>query len=427
MSANLSPRDLRGNILHLYADVLWFGLLSGSSMSFLAIFAARQGATSYEVSLLTAGPAIINLLYSLQAARRLEGRPLVRLTFVASVIHRLGYVALIPLPWFLAARGQVWAAILITVVMSLPGTTLAIAFNALFADVVPPERRGVVVGWRNALLALSTTLSSLLCGYLLDHIVFPSNYQIVFAIGAAGGLISSYHLARLRLPVEPPVRVGRLLQDLARPGLTSFIDGIRSPVGLRYLARSANKPLLRLDVLRGPFGLFMTVYFLFYAAQYSGVPTFPIFLVHELNLTDGEISLGTALFYGAVLLTSTRLGWITSRIGHRGALVAGSLLFGVYPLFLGLARDVSLVLVGSLLGGVVWAIAYGGLVNRLMERVPEHDRPVHMAFHNLALNLGILVGALAGTFLAEGLGLRGSMLAVAGLRLLAGILLAIWA
>ena len=102
-------------------------------------------------------------------------------------------------------------------------------------------------------------------------------------------------------------------------------------------------------------------------------------------------------------------------------------MFGIYPLLLALAHGVTLYLAASLLGGIAWAITFAGLVNRLMERVPADQRPVYMAFHNLALNLGILGGSLAGPLLAGWTGLRPAMLGVASLRLLAGILLAIWA
>jgi len=145
--------ELRANFWHLYADVLWFGVLAGSTTAFLAIFAVRQGASSFEVSLLTAGPAIVNLAFSLSVGHWLEGRPLVRTTFVAALLSRLWYLALIPIPWFLTARGQVWASIWITLLMSIPGTLLAIAFNAVLAEAVPPEWRGHVVGKRIALLA----------------------------------------------------------------------------------------------------------------------------------------------------------------------------------------------------------------------------------------------------------------------------------
>jgi MFS family permease len=111
-----------------------------------------------------------------------------------------------------------------------------------------------------------------------------------------------------------------------------------------------------------------------------------------LHLSDGAITLGSALFYMAMLLISLRLSKLSERFGHRNILVYSGVVYCFYPLLNGLARDATIFRVASLVGGGVWALANGGLINRLMERVPERDRPAHMALHNVALNLGILSG-----------------------------------
>ena len=416
---------LRANFWHLYADVIWFGVLAGSTSAFLSIFVVRQGASSFEVSLLTAGPAVVNLAFSLSAGRWLEGRPLVGTTYLAALLSRAWYLALIPLPWLLSSRSQVWGSIWITLLMSIPGTVLAIGFNAMLAEAVPPEWRGHVVGRRIAVLALTTAVASIFSGLLLDRIDFPLNYQIVFGVGAAGALMSAYHLSRVRLSPEAPVKIGRVLRNLVRQGILRLQNRLHPEARSHLPARSTGRSLLRLEILRGPAWLFMAAYLFFYACQYMGIPIFPLYYVRELNLSDGEISLGNAFFYAAVLLASMQLRRISDRFGHRGALVGGALIFGSYPLLLGMAQGVGLFLVASLLGGIAWSIAYGGLVNRLMERSPADDRPAFMAIHNLALNLGILGGSLVGPLLDDWLGLRPAMLVVASLRLLAGVLLAV--
>jgi predicted MFS family arabinose efflux permease len=68
----------------------------------------------------------------------------------------------------------------------------------------------------------------------------------------------------------------------------------------------------------------------------------------------------------------------------------------------------------------------GAIINRLMERVPADDRPAHMAVHNLALNLGILAGALLGAVSADLIGLQPSLYISAGLRLLAAGFFWLW-
>jgi predicted MFS family arabinose efflux permease len=423
----------RSNFRNLYADIFWFGILAGSTAAFLAIYAARLGATNLQVGLLTAGPAMVNLMFSLPMGHALEGKPLIRPTFISSVLHRLGYLLLIPLAWLFNPEQQIWAILILILLMSIPATVLSIGFNAMFADLVPPNWRATVVGRRNALLAVSITVTSLLCGQLLDRIVFPLNYQVVFALGAAGGLMSSYHLSRLRRSetAEPALRsrsdANRPLGDTARQFLMRVGDSLRPAAGLRYLTRAGGKPLLRLDLLRGPFGLFLAAYLLFYTFQYVPLPLFSIFFVRELHLTDSAISLGTALFQGIVTIGSLWLVNLSTRFSHRHILVTGALLFGHYPLLLAFAQSATLFWIVSFTGGLVWALLGSGLLNRLMERVPEENRPAYMALHNLALNVGILAGSLVGPLLGEWMGLREALLLSAGLRLLGGLLLLLWA
>jgi len=263
---------------------------------------------------------------------------------------------------------------------------------------------------------------------VLDRLVFPLNYQVVFLIGAVGAGLSTFYLGRVQAPSVLPPRVGRALLDDARPGAVPRIgDALRQYLGLRFLTRAGAGRLLRLDLLRGPFGPVMAAYLAFYASQYMSIPLMPVYWVNELRLTDGEISIGNALFYGTLLVASLWLAPLSARLGHRRILILGALFFGLYPVFNAAAWDATLYYLASGVGGVVWALTGAGLVNRLMEHVPENDRPAHMALHNLALNLGILLGSLLGPTLGDWQGLRTALLAAGLLRGLAAVLLAVWA
>jgi predicted MFS family arabinose efflux permease len=107
-------------------------------------------------------------------------------------------------------------------------------------------------------------------------------------------------------------------------------------------------------------------------------------------------------------------------------MVTSGMLFGLYPLLMGLARDAWLYCAASAVGGIVWAVLNVGMINRLMERIPEDDRPAQMAIHNGVLNLGILAGSLIGPLIGDSLGLRAAMYIGAGLRTLSGVLLWLW-
>ncbi|OGO60383.1 MAG: hypothetical protein A2032_02905 [Chloroflexi bacterium RBG_19FT_COMBO_49_13] len=401
---------LSWNLRQLYWDVFWFGILAGSTLAFQAVYAARLGASGFEIGLLSAGPAIINLIFTLPSGRWLEGKSLIKVSFRSAIWQRMGYVFLVALPMmFTSPGGQIWGLIWITLVMSVAGTMLAISFNAMFAEVLPSERRAHAVGRRNILLAVSLTLATLLSGLILDRVAFPINYQIVFLIGAAGAMLSSFHMGRIRKsdPINPPV-----VSQIAEVS--------------RLNPHTKRGSLLRLDLLLGPFGLFMLAYLAFYAFQYFPVPLFPLAYVEQLHMTDGMIGVGTALFYGAMMAASFRLNYFSTRFGHRNVLLVSAALFPVFPLFLGLANGAGLYFVGCLLGGVINAMLSGAIINRLMDRVPADDRPAHMAIHNLALNVGILAGSLLGPISYDLIGLQPALILSAGLRFLAAVFFWMW-
>jgi predicted MFS family arabinose efflux permease len=252
------------------------------------------------------------------------------------------------------------------------------------------------------------TATALLSGQLLDRIASPLNYQIVFAIGAAGAFLSTIFLGRIQ-----PIR---------------SIGPQTVPAPIKLANVNGNGRALRLDLVRGPFGLMLTAYLFFYLGQAVPVPLFARLMVDQLRLSDGVISVGTAAFNGCMLIGSLYLVRLTRRFGHRGVFVTTALLYGTYPLLLGLARDgVLLFFAASILGGVITGVMGGAQVNRLMERIPGDDLPAHMALNNMAGNIALLVGSLLGPLLADALGLREAILLSAGLRVLAGVVLVRWA
>jgi len=329
-------------------------------------------------------------------------------------------------PFILTDGQEIWAILLIILVGSVPGTVLLIAFNALFADLIPLRERGRVVGRRNALLAISLTLSTLVCGFILDKVAFPYNYQLVFALGGVTALMSSFSLTRLRRPGVLPARQNRPILDFARVGALMHAPSAAVATGFRFLTRGGGKPLLRLDLLRTPFGPFMLSYLVFYACQYVGIPLYPVFMVRDLALTDSQISIGFVFFYMTMFLGSLQINWMSKRWGYKRILVTGALLFGFYPLLMALSQGPTLYWVTSLIGGLIWALISAGLTSRLMERVPEAERPAGMALHNLVMNTGTLTGSLTGPLVADSIGMQPALFFSALVRFVAGFVLLRW-
>lgn len=393
-------------------DIGWFGILSGSSVNFLSVYATRLGATGFQVGLLSSMAAAVSLVLAIPAGRWLETQNISKAVFQTSVWSRLGYLLWVPLPWLFGEQDQVWALIVIALLMAIPVTPLSVGFNALFASAVPPQWRAHVAAVRNVAFAVAFMLSSLGSGYLLESLPFPSGYQIIFTIGFLGAGLSSLHLYFIK-----PVQTDNLTLP-PRPQPASVKQALSPGQQLQTA--------IRFDIWKTPFRSTLLVFFGFHVTQFLAMPLFPLFQVRELQLSDNQIGIGTALFYLAVLLGSTRLNSMVRDFGHRtvtGMSVAG---LAMYALLLALSRSPADFYWTSALGGLNYAMLIGSYANYLLDEIPIEDRPAHLAWYSVILNASILIGSLTGPLIAQAVGLGTALIVVALLRFLSGLAILKW-
>lgn len=419
------PAEYRAPFRHLYLDIAWFGIVAASSLSFNTVYAARLGASAFQVGLLSIGPALANLLLALPAGRWLERQPLGVAVFWTSVIHRFFYLLWALLPWMFGAQGQVWALIMLTMVMHVPGTALGVGFNALFAEAVPPRWRGHVAGVRNALLSVTVIAASLACGQILHRMPFPIGYQVVFGLGFLGAVMSSVHLWFL-IPGPRPgqPRPRRSLRALVWPKLGPVLA--RGRQRLKHHDGSILGLVPGSEVLRGQFGRLVAVLFTLHLAFYLALPLFSLHWVNNLHLDDNEIGLGTALFYACVFVGSTQLAGLVRRMGNQRVTALGTALMAGYPAFGAAAEGLTLFLVASVFGGLGWSMVGGAVVNYTLEKVPEDNRAPYLAWYTLSVNGALLLGALVGPLVGNAIGLVAALAIFAGLRLAGAVLIWKW-
>ncbi len=405
------PAEYRNNFHHLYFDIAWFGVLSGSAVNFLNIYATRLGATAFEIGLIGAMSAIVNLFLAIPAGKWLEKQNINKAMFWTSVFYRVGFFLFIFLPLVLTASQQVIAIILLTFIMAIPLTPLGIGFNALFAEAVPNEYRAHVAGIRNIMFAFMFMLTSVVSGALLESMPFPLGYQLVFAIGAIGAAMSSYHLFFIKpfkQDINPP---------LSKPILASPSRAF-SPRNI--LAT------LRLDIWKTRFKNILLTFFAFHFAQYLAVPVFPVYNVRVLELTDNSLGIGTACYYFTVLIGSTQLRKFAHRIGNKSLTGWSVALAALYPFLLSISTEVWHFYGLSLIAGLNFAMLSGSYANYMLEHIPPDDRPSHLAWYNIILNAAILLGSLIGPIVSDAMGLSQALLLIAALRFLSGLLILKW-
>ena len=371
-----------------------------------------------QIGLLGAMPAVVNLLFAIPASQWLQSRAIGKAVFWTSVFYRFGYVFMIILPWFFKNQQQIWILILLSLIMGIPGTALAVGFNGLFAEAVPSEWRAHVAGTRNVVLSIVYVVTSIVCGAILTRIPFPSGYQVVFGIGFIGAAMSSYHLFFVRSLVENnPLKTEEMDHNskITHPkhGVFRWFTQIRE-----MFTRDA--------IWKTPFRRTLLVLLLFHTTQYLTIPLFPIYFVNILHLTDQQIGLGTAGFYLSVFICSTQFSRISNRFGHHKVTGVGVALMSLYPILLSFSTGFLHYLIISLVGGIAWALVGGALANYLLEKIPERNRPPYLAWYNIILNAAILIGSLLGPVVAGFIGLGMAMFIFGIFRLLAGLAILKW-
>jgi MFS family permease len=406
------PKEHRRNFFLLLIDIAWYGILTGTAINFLNIYAARLGANGFQIGLLGAVPAVVSLVLSIPAGNWLAKRPIGKAIFWMAALSRVGYLLWIPLPWVFDPQGQIWILIILAFLMGIPLCVFNVGFSAMFAATIPAELRAYVVGMRQILLSVTFMGSSLGAGYLLDHIPFPMGYQIIFGIGFVGAAMSTYNLFKIQ-PREVPV-------------FAAIQAGEPIPEIMEKKSRQAWGTTLRLDIWRTPYRKVLLVFLGFHLTQFLAIPLQWLFSVNVLHLTDANIGIGTALFYLTFLIGSTQLNRIVRRVGHHkltGWSVAG---LCYYPIAMELANNAMDYYVLSAISGGIWALASGAYGNYLLERIPENDRPSHLGWYNIILNASVLFGSLAGPLIAVNIGIGPALIIFGILRFCAGIAILKW-
>ncbi len=389
------PPEHRKNFAHLYWDVAFWGILNGSIINFLGVYCSRIGATPFQMGLLTAIPALMNLIVTMPATMWLGNKPVTRIVPRAALITRIFYLLLVPLPMLLPTSTQLWVILGIVFFQNITGAVAATIGNAFLAESIPSEWRGQVIGTRSALVAMATMITSVIVGQILNALSLANGYQIVFALGFAGSMASAYQIFQIK-PVSRPE-----LSPQANPA-------VPAPAAIKF------------SNLTGSYRRVLAIMFAVHLGVFLPQAIFPLYQVYALHLTDQIISLAASLFSIVQFLSSLQAGRISRRVGFRRMTGIGLLIAGLSTIMFIFSFNPWLYLTTQLVGGLGWAVFNNGVVNYLLESIPADKRPPYLAWFNMAANAAVLICGLISATLVSGLGLFGAMMLVVVMRVIAG-------
>jgi len=395
------PLDVQQeNFRNVQLDAIGVGLASAAA-PFLPVFLARLGASNFQVGLLSAMPGLTGLVLAIVVGRFLQTRRNIVLWFSLSRLLVLSSYALTGLVAFFVADALAIKSILaIWALATLPQTALAVAFSVVMNAVAGPEGRYNLLSRRWAIIGLTNAVVTFLATQMLDRVLFPLNYKILFIALSVGGLVSFYFSSRIRLPdqVAPPlVKAGQSLAATLRD----------------------YRELLRANPA---FVSFISKRFVYLSAMALGAPLFPLYYVRQAQASDAQI--------GAINMTLTLMlmvgyfSWarISRKRNARFVLLATTLGLTLYPALTAATIRIEWMIAIAGLAGFFQAGIDLVFFDELMKNVPPGYSATFVSIAQSLQYLSAILAPLAGSLLADTVGLAGALLVSAGLRLIGFLL-----
>jgi hypothetical protein len=395
------PLDVQQeNFRNVQLDAIGVGLASAAA-PFLPVFLARLGASNFQVGLLSAMPGLTGLVLAIIVGRFLQTRRNIVPWFSLSRLLVLSSYALTGLVAFFVADALAIKSILaIWALATLPQTALAVAFSVVMNAVAGPEGRYNLLSRRWAIIGLTNAVVTFLATQMLDRVLYPLNYKILFIALSVGGLVSFYFSSRISLPdqVAPPlVKAGQSLAATLRD----------------------YRELLRANPV---FVSFVSKRFVYFSAMALGAPLFPLYYVRQAQASDAQI--------GAINMTLTLMlmvgyfSWarISRKRNARFVLLATTLGLTLYPALTAATIRVEWMIAIAGLAGFFQAGIDLVFFDELMKTVPPEYSATFVSIAQSLQYLSAILAPLAGSLLADTLGLSGALLVSAGLRLIGFLL-----
>ena len=375
--------------------------ISNIAAPFLPVFLTRLGATNFQVGLLTSMPGMTGLLLAIFVGRFLQSRKNIVPWYSVSrllVILCFAFTGILAL--LIPANHVIFATLLIWAFATIPQTALAVAFSVVMNAVAGPAGRYALLSRRWIIFGFTGAVGTFIVIRVIDLIAFPLNYAIMFLVLSLGGFVSFYFSRRIQLP------------DQTTPPSLSSRGSMRESVGA-FAALLKKNPA---------FVSFASKRFVYYSALVLGLPIMPLYLVRDVNATDGDIG-AVSMAMSLVMLVGYFVWPLVSR-RRNGRFVLLATTFGMmlYPALSASTTRIELIILFSGIAGFF----QGGLdlvfFDELMKTVPDEHGATFVAIAQSMQYLSTIFAPLLGTWIAGYVGLGGALWFSAGLRLIGFLL-----
>jgi MFS family permease len=380
--------DVDRALRHSIRDGVAFSVQVGAGETYFSAFALFLRATAPQVALLSTLPPLLGSLAQLFSAwvGRFVGRR--RLVLIGCTLQTLLWLPILLVPLLF---GQPVVALLVFLVFYHSALNLsAPQWTSIMRDLVSERRRGRYFGHRTRLTTITTFVSLVAAGLILDTFDKSGRtyvgFAIVFLFAFLARAVSVYHLTYLHEPETgtppPDLHVSHWWRSLVDTGAVRF----------------------------------STYFALMNAAVGISAPFFAVYMLRDLELSylSYMILTGTSVF--TQFLTLAMWGRIADIYGNRLILMVTSMSLPVVPLLWLVSDQFWYLMICQAVSGFSWSGFTLASGNLLYELVPRSRRAAYVAFHNVGNAGGVFAGAMLGAALVLVLPTRGVLVSDSGLQ-----------
>lgn len=359
---------IHGNFLILILSWLVLDFFSEMPSTYYPLYVKALGGTAVTIGLIGSAGQIATALVQVPGGYLADkyGRKwlITSMTFVAG------------LSWIFYILAQSWHWILIGSVIGGLCAIYRPALTAIVADSVPTERRGMGFSIVNLITSVSTTPAPIIAGILFTRLGLVPSMRLGYTLALVGFLIAASFRLRLKETVKSPDRIE--LSQL----LSLYPRSIKESVSVWKI------------VHKGAFILFVVHIILNFS---SGLfqPILALYVIEYLGISPVEFSLILTTLFVSMIILAIPTGKVIDRVGKRGPLLAGFILWGVASLLFIYGDFYRLLVAMSIVGLVVILINAAGSALTADLVSHEHRGKVNGSrgfFSLLALSAGQFLG-----------------------------------
>ncbi|MBU2043930.1 MAG: MFS transporter [Candidatus Omnitrophica bacterium] len=294
--------------------------------------------------------------------------------FICVGLSRLLWIAIIMLPMAIFSSFSDWRVLVLVIVIaasSLLSSLSGVAWLAWMSDLVPENVRGTYFGKRNMIASACGAVVILAAGKFLtlwgsrfgeDN---PYSYIIIFSLGLAVGLLSTWFLIRI-------------------PEAESAIQTPKNSIDFSLFL----KPLKNHNFFR----LIIYVSCWIFGVQLAA-PFYGVFMISNLKIDFSTITIFGTFAMLATLLMMKIWGPISDKLGNKPIIIVSGLILATIPLLwiVALPKNYYLpIMIAHLLTGAFMAGASLSQFNILIKLSPREGRSAYLAL--FAAITGIIGG-----------------------------------